>query len=74
MSIAQRMHLPRLIVNILEGKAWVNMPRASYRMAITAVVTGTSSLRTALVEFLFTAIVGVAIGLVTAVINVRNRG
>jgi NhaP-type Na+/H+ or K+/H+ antiporter len=35
-------------------------------MAITAVVTGTSSLRIALVEFLFTAIVGVAIGLVTA--------
>jgi NhaP-type Na+/H+ or K+/H+ antiporter len=69
MSIAQRMHLPRQIVNILERKAWANKyatSLTSYRMAITPVVTGTSSLRTAPVEFLFTAIVGVAIGLVTA--------
>ena len=68
MSIAQRMHLPRQIVNILEGESPGNDATSlvSYRMAIVAMVTETSPLRTALVEFLFTTIVGVAIGLVTA--------
>ncbi len=71
-AIAQRMHVPRQIMAILEGESLGNdaMSLVSYRMAIAAVVAGTFSLRSAGGEFLFAAIAGVAFGLVTAYIYV----
>jgi len=67
-AIAQRLHVPRQIVAILEGESLGNDATSlvAYRVAIAAVVAGTFSLGSAVVEFLFAAIVGVALGLLTA--------
>ncbi len=71
-AIAQRLTMPRQIVAILEGESLGNDATSlvSYRMAIAAVVAGTFSMRSAVVEFLFAAIVGVALGLLTAYLYV----
>jgi CPA1 family monovalent cation:H+ antiporter len=71
-AIAERLRLPRQIVAILEGESLGNDATSlvSYRMAIAAVVTGTFSFRSAVIEFLFAAIVGVALGLLTAYLYV----
>jgi Na+/H+ antiporter len=67
-AIAERMHLPRRIVSILEGESLGNDATSlvAYRMAVAAVVTGTFSLGSAVVEFLFAAVAGIALGLATA--------
>lgn len=67
-AVAQRMRVPRQIMGILEGESLGNDATSlvAYRMAIAAVVAGTFSLGSAVVEFLFAAVVGVVLGLVTA--------
>jgi NhaP-type Na+/H+ or K+/H+ antiporter len=65
-AIAQRLRMPRQIVAILEGESLGNDATSlvAYRMAIAAVVAGTFSLGSAVVEFLFAAIVIVTVVLV----------
>lgn len=65
-SIAQRLHLPRRLVTILEGESLVNdaMGLVLYQFAVAAVVTGTFSLSNAIGQFFYAAIGGVLVGLV----------
>jgi CPA1 family monovalent cation:H+ antiporter len=65
-SIAERLGVPRRIITVLEGESLINDATGlvAYRFAVVAVVTGVFSLGTALWQFLFVSIGGVALGLV----------
>src|SRR5438093_769660 len=64
-AIGKRLHIPRRIVTILEGESLVNDATALvlYRTAVGAAVSGTFVLNETLLQFVFAAIVGVAIGI-----------
>jgi monovalent cation/hydrogen antiporter len=63
-AIAKRFSLPRRIVTILEGESLVNDATALvlYRAAVAAVVSGTFALDETLTQFVYAAVVGVAVG------------
>jgi CPA1 family monovalent cation:H+ antiporter len=65
-AIADRLHVPRRIITILEGESLVNDASAlvAYRFAVAAVVTGSFSLGNAGARFLLVGVGGVLIGLV----------
>jgi len=64
-AVFERFSVPRRIMAILDGEGLVNDATALviYRFAVAAVVTGTFSLASASVAFVFVAIGGIAIGL-----------
>src|SRR5213594_4084319 len=64
-AIGKRLRIPRRIVTILEGESLVNDATALvlYRTAVGAAVSGTFVLNETLLQFVFAAIVGVAIGI-----------
>lgn len=72
-SILRSFHLPRRVVQILEGESLVNDAAALtvYRFAIAAIVSGTFSLPRAALSFLWTAGAGVAVGLGCAYVLVK---
>ena len=63
-AIAERLHIPRRIVTILEGESLVNDATAlvAYRFAVVAVTTGSFSLAQAGGKFVIVGIGGVLIG------------
>jgi len=63
-AIARRLRIPRRIVTILEGESLVNDATALvvYRAAVGAAVGGSFVLGEALLQFVFAAVVGVALG------------
>lgn len=65
-AIANRLGLKRKMVTILEGESLVNDATALviYRIAMTALFTGTFSLASASLEFLLVSIGGIAVGLI----------
>jgi monovalent cation/hydrogen antiporter len=64
-AIAKKVGLPRRAVAILEGESLVNDASAlvAYRFAVVAVATGSFSLASAALTFLWVAAAGVAVGL-----------
>ncbi len=64
-SIAQRLHLPRRIVTVLEGESLLNDATAlvAYRVALASVTTGVFSFLDAGGQFLYASLGGVAVGL-----------
>src|SRR3989454_367989 len=64
-AIGKRLRISRRIVTILEGESLVNDATALvlYRTAVGAAVSGTFVLSETLLQFVFAAIVGVAIGI-----------
>jgi Na+/H+ antiporter len=64
-AIATQVGLPRKLVAILEGESLVNDASAlvAYRFAVVAVATGTFSVTTAALTFVYVAVAGVALGL-----------
>ncbi|SHI03076.1 monovalent cation:H+ antiporter, CPA1 family [Sporobacter termitidis DSM 10068] len=67
-SIAGRVHLPKTVLNLLEGEALLNDASGlvAFKFAIAAAVTGTFSLGEASVSFLVIALGGLALGAVLA--------
>jgi CPA1 family monovalent cation:H+ antiporter len=63
-AIARRLRVPRRVVTILEGESLVNDATALvlYRATVGAAVGGSFALGQTLLQFLFAAVVGVAIG------------
>jgi monovalent cation/hydrogen antiporter len=76
-AIARRLGLPRRLVTILEGESLLNDATAlvTYRIGITAVVTGAFSWGDAVLRFLIVSAVGAGVGLAVgyAVVLVRRR-
>jgi monovalent cation/hydrogen antiporter len=72
-SIIRKFHLPRRVVQILEGESLVNDAAALtvYRFAIAAIVSGTFTFHRAALAFLWIAGGGVAIGIVCVYLLVR---
>lgn len=66
-AIAKRVPIPKRLMHILEGESLLNDASGlvSMRFAVTAVVTGSFSILAAFGTFLWTAAIGVAIGVVT---------
>jgi CPA1 family monovalent cation:H+ antiporter len=64
-AIARRLRIPRRIITILEGESLVNDATALvlYRTAVGAAVSGTFIFSEALLQFVFAAVVGTAIGI-----------
>lgn len=65
-AIAERLHVPRRIVTILEGESLVNDATAlvAYRFAVVAVATGSFSLAKAGGQFVLVSLGGIVLGLV----------
>jgi Na+/H+ antiporter len=76
-AIARRLGVPRRLVSVIEGEALVNDATALivYRFAVAAVLSGAFSLGEAVLEFLWSAAGGIAIGLAVGwlVRQVRRR-
>src|SRR3954453_9456773 len=72
-AIMRNFHLPRRVVQILEGESLVNDAAALtvYRFAIAAVVSGTFSFPRAALSFFWIAGAGVAVGLGCAYLFVK---
>src|SRR5262245_23646418 len=72
-AIAERLHIPRRIVTILEGESLVNDATAliALRFAVIALATGTFSLGGATIQFFIVAIGGIAVGLAVGWISAR---
>src|SRR6266705_2610484 len=64
-AIAERLHIPRRILTILEGESLVNDATAlvAFRFAVVAVTTGTFSLAHASGQFFIVGLGGILIGL-----------
>jgi CPA1 family monovalent cation:H+ antiporter len=64
-AIGKRLGIPRRVVTILEGESLVNDATALvlYRAAVGAVVSGSFALGGTLLDFVFAALAGVAIGI-----------
>jgi monovalent cation/hydrogen antiporter len=64
-AIARRFGVPRRLVTIIEGESLINDGTAlvAYRFAVVAVVSGSFSIWEAGLEFVYSVVVGVAIGL-----------
>jgi CPA1 family monovalent cation:H+ antiporter len=67
-AIGRRLSMPRRVVSILEGESLVNDASALviYRTAIAATVTGAFALSAALADFVYSAVVGVLLGVFVA--------
>lgn len=67
-AIAERLHLPGRLVTVLEGESMANDPASlvAYRLAVTAVVTGTFSLGQIGGQLVLAVVGGVAVGLAVA--------
>ena len=76
-AIASRVGAPRRIVTVVEGESLVNDSTAliAYKFAIVAVVSGSFSLPSALMEFCVDAAGGIAIGVAVgyAIASLRRR-
>jgi Na+/H+ antiporter len=75
-SIAARAPIPKRLMHILEGESLLNDATGlvCFRFAVAAAVTGTFSLASASLTFLWLAVAGVSIGiLVTGVVSVLQR-
>jgi CPA1 family monovalent cation:H+ antiporter len=76
-EIAVRSRAPRRLVTIVEGESLINDSTGliAYKFAVAAVLSGSFSLAEALGDFLLSAVVGIAIGLLVgfAVAEVRRR-
>src|SRR5882724_6777181 len=72
-AIAERLHIPRRIVTVIEGESLVNDATAlvALRFATAALATGAFSLGHAIVQFLFVGIGGIVVGLVIGWIAAR---
>ncbi len=70
-AIGKRLRIPRRVVTILEGESLVNDATALvlYRVAVGAAVSGTFTVGGAILEFVFAAVVGVAIGIGVAMLT-----
>jgi len=70
-AIGKRLQIPRRVVTILEGESLVNDATALilYRAAVGAAVGGTFSLGHTLIEFVFAAVAGVAIGILVSIVG-----
>lgn len=70
-AIGRRLRIPRRVVTILEGESLVNDATALvlYRAAVGAVATGSFTWGGAFFEFVFAALVGVAIGIGVALLT-----
>jgi len=70
-AIGKRLRIPRRLVTILEGESLVNDATALvlYRSAVGAAVSGTFLLGETLLEFVYAAVVGVAIGIAVAMLT-----
>ena len=70
-AIGKRLRIPRRVVTILEGESLVNDATALvlYRVAVGAAVTGTFTVGGAILEFVFAAVIGVAIGIGVAMLT-----
>ena len=64
-AVGKRLGIPRRVVTILEGESLVNDATALvlYRAAVGAVVSGSFALGETVLEFLFAALAGMAIGI-----------
>ena len=67
-AIGKRLGIPRRVVTILEGESLVNDATALvlYRAAVGAVVSGSFALGGTLLDFLYAAVAGTAIGIAVA--------
>ncbi|MEA2411187.1 MAG: monovalent cation/hydrogen antiporter [Thermoleophilaceae bacterium] len=74
-AIFQRLSAPRRVVTVVEGESLINDATAlvAYRVAVTAVVTGSFSLLEAGGRFALNVAVGVAIGLAVGWVVARLR-
>jgi len=76
-AIARRLGVPRRVITVIEGESLINDGTALvlYRVAVTAVVTGTFSVWNAGLHFLWNVVGGIAIGLLVGflVAEVRRR-
>ena len=76
-TIARRLGLPRNVLTVVEGEALVNDAVALilYRVAVVAVVSGSFSLAEAGLDFVVSAVGGIAVGLVVGwiVTQLRSR-
>src|SRR5882672_9698457 len=72
-AIAERLHIPRRIVTVVEGESLVNDATAlvALRFAIAALATGAFSLAQATVQFFFVGIGGILVGLAIGWISAR---
>src|SRR5437867_6820700 len=70
-AIGKRLRIPRRLVTILEGESLVNDATALvlYRSAVGAAVSGTFLLGETLLEFVYAAVVGVAVGMGVSVLT-----
>src|SRR5438093_2825836 len=70
-AIGKRLRIPRRVVTILEGESLVNDATALvlYRAAVAAAVSGTFLVGRTLLEFVYAAVVGVAIGIGVAMLT-----
>jgi len=70
LAIVKRLPVPRQLVTILEGESLINDVTAlvAYRFAVAAVVTGSFSFWQAGLNFVYSAVAGVAIGIVVSLI------
>jgi Na+/H+ antiporter len=70
-AIGRRLQIPRRVVTILEGESLVNDATALilYRAAVGAAVGGSFSLGHTLIEFVFAAFAGVAIGILVGMVG-----
>lgn len=70
-AIGKRLNMPRRIVTILEGESLVNDATALvlYRAAVAAVVSGSFVLESTLLQFLYAAVAGIAVGLLVGLVT-----
>ncbi len=70
-AIARRLRIPRRIITILEGESLINDATALvlYRTAVGAAVSGIFVFSEALLQFVFAAVVGVAIGIAVGMLT-----
>lgn len=69
-AIVKRLNVPRQIVTILEGESLVNDVTAlvAYRYAVAAVVAGTFSIWSAGLDFVYSAVVALVVGLAVSIV------
>lgn len=70
-AIGKRLNMPRRIVTILEGESLVNDATALvlYRAAVAAAVSGSFVLGDTLLQFLYAAAAGIAVGLLVGLVT-----
>ncbi|HEY6084665.1 MAG TPA: cation:proton antiporter [Nitrospira sp.] len=70
-AVGKRLHIPRRVVTILEGESLVNDATALvlYRAAVGAAVSGTFLPGEMVLQFVFAAVTGVAIGIAVSMLT-----